>query len=204
MLPLNKDYQIIDKLDFRNNRLDLVVSYFLRIIGLFVFGAIFYWVYTNQIGDVPFLTLLNIEINNVSPIISIALLMIDIVFILYLHEMIHATVFYFIHKQKPQIGIRGFVIFAAAPEQILSKREVIVNAIAPLIVITVIGLMMLSQVSISSASWIFLPILINAAASGGDLMTVYFVLKQKEKTLFNDIGDIIYAVEFNSKRKGEK
>lgn len=204
MKNLHQKYKVIDKLDFRNNRTDLIISYLLRVIGIIIFGAIFYWLYVKLYGEISFLTLLNIEIDSVSPVISIALLIFDIVFVLYLHEMIHAAVYYLTHGQKPVIGMKGFVIFAAAPEQTLSKKQLIINAIAPLSVITIIGLLAVSAVPTGFSSWVFIPTLVNAAASGGDLMTVYFALKQKPNTLFNDVGDIIYAVESDFKLEGEK
>ncbi|RMG82532.1 MAG: DUF3267 domain-containing protein [Bacteroidetes bacterium] len=200
----NQHLLVIDKLDFRNNRKELILSYILRAVGTVVFGAIFYWFYAKFYGALSFFTLVNIEINTVSPIVSIVLLILYIVFVLYLHEMIHATVFYITHGQKPIIGMKGLVIFAAAPEQTLSKKQLIINALAPISVITIIGLLALSVVPADFASWVFIPTLVNAAAAGGDLMTVYFALKQKPDTLFNDIGDIIYALENDIKRKGQK
>ncbi len=116
-------------------------------------------------------------------------------FVLYLHEMIHAAVFCFTHGQKPKIGMRGFVIFAAAPQQILTKNQVIVNAMAPFTIISIIGLSLVLFMPGSYFSWIFIPTLVNAAAAGGDFMTVYFVKKHPKTIRYNDVGDILYALK---------
>jgi hypothetical protein len=44
-------------------------------------------------------------------------------------------------------------------------------------------------------SWIFIPTLVNAAAAGGDFMVVFFVLKHSRETQYQDVGDIISALE---------
>lgn len=200
MSLLIRDYIVIDQLDFRNNHSDLVTSYVLRVLGLVVFGSIFYETYIILNRYATFYELINIELENVSSVVSIFLLVLDVVLVLYLHELIHALVYYLTNKQKPKINIRGSVIFAAAPNQIISKRDLIINAFSPFVVISIIGISLLSITPLGLASWVFMPTLVNAAASGGDFMVVYFVLKQKSGTQYNDKGDILYAIEHNVKQ----
>jgi hypothetical protein len=194
MNNLHDHYSIIDTLDFRTNSSQLILSYVYRIIALFVFGGLFYGYVQIVHGPTEFQTLVNIEIEGMPGIVSVLLLILDLVFVLYLHELIHAGVYYCTKKQKPKIGMRGWVIFAAAPRQINSRQEMIVNAIAPFAGISLAGLTALSCIPIEMASWVFIPTLANAAASGGDFMTIAFVLKQEKNALFNDVGDIIYSI----------
>ena len=194
MNNLHDHYSIIDTLDFRNNIGQLILSYVYRIIALFVFGGLFYGFVQLVHGTILFEKLVNIELETVPGFVSILLLIIDLVFVLYLHEMIHAGVYYCTKGQKPIIGMRGLVIFAAAPKQMNSRLEMMVNAIAPFAIISLAGLTAVTFLPIEMASWVFIPTLINAAASGGDFMTLGFVLKQDKDASFKDVGDIIYSV----------
>lgn len=198
-MDLNQKYNIVDKLDFRNNKSDLIYSYIFRFIGIFFFGFLYYRIYNYQYGYVDFADLINIEIKDVSAIVSVLLLLLNILFVLYLHELIHALVFFITNTQKPNIGYKGWVIYAAAPNQIITKKNIIVNALSPFVVISIIGFVLIAIAPLAFVSWIFIPTLINAAASGGDFILIYFVLKQRKGVYYNDKGDIIYAIEFNTK-----
>ena len=197
MTQILKLYKVIDKLDFRDNHRELVMSYVLRLLGLLVFGILYYELYVNLNQQIQFKSLVSIEIENVSPIISMLLLVLDIVFILYLHELLHAAIFYLTNNQKPDIGINGWIIYAAAPNQVLNKRDLIINALSPFVILSTLGVVLLANSTAPIAPWIFIPTIINAAASGGDFMVVYFVLKHRKDIHYNDTGDIIYAVKYN-------
>lgn len=195
---LNKSYLVIGTLDFRNNKSELLISYLLRLLGVVFFGYIFYLVANFLNNDTPFRELVSIEILGVAPIFSIFLCVVDVAFVLFLHELIHALVYYVTNKQNPRFGMRGWVIYAAAPNQLITKRNIIINALAPFVVISFLGLSLLTLVPVQFASWIFLPTLVNAAAAGGDFMVVYFALKHSKEIQYNDKGDIIYALRLNT------
>lgn len=185
----------IDSLNFRNNKRQLIISYLLRLIGVVIFGLLFFLIVKNIKNNnlITLKDLLNIEIHSQPEVLSIILITADVIFVLYLHELIHALIFLLTHKQKPKIGIRGFIIFAAAPDKILSKHQLSINALAPITVITVVGFILIYFIPQNNLSWIFIPTLVNAAASGGDFMTVVWALNQPQKTKFIDVGDIITA-----------
>ena len=185
----------IDSLDFRNNKQQLILSYLLRISGVLIFGYLFFVIaeHLYKTDQVNFKKLFEIEIQSLPSIVSIILVIIDVVVVLYLHELIHAAVFYFTHKQKPKIGIRGFILFAAAPNKILNKNQMITNAFAPFVVITLVGFLLMRLIPIDFSAWIFIPMVVNAAAAGGDFMTIFWVLKQPKGAKFIDIGDITNA-----------
>lgn len=189
------NYKIADKLDFRNNKKQLINSYLLRLLGLIIFGIVFFAIASRYNNQTTIQTLFNLEIEGLSGFVSILLLISDVIFVLYLHELIHASVFYITHKQKPKIGINGFVIFAAAPEQILTKQQLIINALAPFGVISIIGIILMFFIPAQYIAWIFIPTLVNAAAAGGDFMTVFFVKKYPKNYRYNDIGDILNVLK---------
>ncbi len=185
----------IDSLDFRNNKKQLIISYFLRAIGVIVFGYIFLLI-TNILAndsEVVLKELINIEIKSLPAILSVILIIIDVSIVIFLHELIHASVVFLTHRQKPRIGIRGLIVYAAAPESALTKTQFIITALAPFLLISIIGCMLIFFIPQSFLSWIFIPTVVNAAAAGGDFMAVLWALKQPENTKFIDEGDITYA-----------
>ena len=195
MNDIKDKYEITDKLDFRNNKKQLINSYWLRLVGLLFFGILFFAITKWQNNQITIQTLFNLEIEGLHGAFSILFLFFDIVFVLYFHELIHAAVFYITHGQKPQIGMKGFVIFAAAPEQILTKSQLIINALAPFLVISIIGITLMFVIPVQYLGWIFIPTLINAAAAGGDFMTVFFVNKYPDSFRYNDVGDILNVLK---------
>ncbi len=187
--------QVTDQLDFRNNRRQLLGSYLLRLAGVFLFGFLFQYLLNTLRGEFSMATLLNIEIEGVGAVWSILLLILNVLLVLYLHELIHAAVYYFGSGQSPRIGMRGLVIFAAAPDKLISRNVMLINAWAPFAVISLMGLVLMQSVPEQALSWVFMPTLVNAAAAGGDFMVVYFVLKHSRQTQYRDVGDIIDALE---------
>lgn len=196
-MTLNEENNLkqIDTLDFRNNKRQLLLSYILRALGFLFFGYVFFIIAQIIKGnnDLTVKTLLEIQIQSLPAIVSIILLILDILVVLYMHELIHAAAFFITHNQKPKIGIRGLIIFAAAPNKVLSKSQMIVNGLAPFTVITVIGFVALNFLPYHFMSWVFIPTLINAAAAGGDFLIVAWAIKQPKNTKFIDIGDITNA-----------
>ena len=185
----------IDLLDFRNNKKQLIISYFLRAIGVIVFGYIFLLI-TNILAndsEVVLKELINIEIKSLPAILSVILIIIDVSIVIFLHELIHASVVFLTHRQKPRIGIRGLIVYAAAPESVLTKTQFIITALAPFLLISIIGCMLIFFIPQSFLSWIFIPTVVNAAAAAGDFMAVLWALKQPENAKFIDEADITYA-----------
>ena len=192
-------YKTVDSLDFRTNKSQLIMSYVIRGAGVLIFGYLLYAYVLVAQEHVSFTQLISIEIAGIPSWGSILLLVANIASVLYLHELIHASIFFLTHSQLPQIGWRGWTIFASAPEHVLSGRSLIINAMAPFTIISMAGVVILGYIPLSYSSWVFIPTLVNAAASGGDFMAVWFVARQKQEIQFNDQGDIIYALEKKEK-----
>lgn len=180
-----------DSLDFRNNKKQLLASYLLRLLGLLVFGILFSLVATQINPAIPLSApgLFSIEIQGLPGFISFVFVFLDVVLVLYLHELIHAAVFYFTLKTPPNIGMRGLVIYAAAKGHYFGRISGIINALAPFTVITIMGFILLKMIPASFASWVFIPLLVNAASAGGDFMFVGWMLKHPAGTLYHDEGD---------------
>lgn len=189
--------KLYSALDFRNNKGQLGISYALRFLSAPVFGFLFmlYIVQTGNGAEMSLKDYLSIGIEGVPDYISILLLVVDLVFVLYIHELTHALVLLLTHKHPPKIGMNGLVIYAASPDALLTKGQFIAAALAPFILISALGLMLMSLIPLQHISWVFIPVTVNAAAAGGDFMAVIWSLRHKEGLLYNDLGDITNAYE---------
>ncbi|MFP4023853.1 MAG: DUF3267 domain-containing protein [Thiohalospira sp.] len=158
----------VSSIDFRNNKQQLLLSYLLRAAGMFVFGALLLIItkYLANNDEIIIKELINIELKSIPPIFSIFLIILDIVFILFLHELIHASVLFITHRQNTKIGIRSFIIYAAAPESILTKIQFIITALSPFLLISIIGCLLIFFIPHTYLSWVFIPTVVNAAAAG--------------------------------------
>jgi hypothetical protein len=175
----------------------LAFSYLLRAFGFALFTGIFI-VLTRLIH--PHLpttveTYLNIALPNVPGIASILLAAASVVAVLALHELVHATAFYLDQRIPPKIGGRGLLIFSSAPGYLVSRMSMIVNALAPFIVISTLGLVLIGVVPENLLSWIFIPTVANAAAAGGDFIAVAWLLKQPKDARIEDNGDLLTAYQ---------
>jgi len=188
----------ISKLDFRDNTRLMLASYGLRLIGAVVFSIVFYVIVQQlyPIQAVSLESLITIKLDGVPDIASIALIIIAVVGVLWLHELIHATVFFIHTGASPYIGIRGPIIFASAVGYLNTRNAMIVNALAPFIVISLLGVPLMSVVPFDFLAWIFIPTVANAAAAGGDFMAVYWLLSLPKDSQIEDHGDVLIANQF--------
>ncbi len=188
-------FEQIDSLNFRDNKKQLLLSYLLRVLGLIIFGILFLLVirYLTNSSEITLIELINIEIKSIPPIVSIVLIILDVGVVIFFHEIIHASVVFITHGQKPKIGVRGLIVYAAAPDSVLTKSQFIITALAPFLVISIIGCILIIFIPQGFWSWVFIPTVINAAAAGGDFMAVVWAFKQPKEAKFIDKGDITYS-----------
>lgn len=66
-------------------------------------------------------------------------------------------------------------------------------ALAPFVAISIIGCVLIFLLQQRFWPWVFIPIVVNAAAAAGDFMAVLWALKQPENAKFIDEGDVTYA-----------
>jgi len=187
----------LSSLDFANDKRQLALSYLIRLIGVFVFTLIFIG-FTRLFHpelSTSLVTYINIELPNVPSVVSWLLVAVSVVLVLTLHELVHASVFYLDQRIHPQIGWRGLTIFAAAPGHLHKRGIMIINALAPFTVISILGLVLIALLPVNWLPWIFIPTVVNAAAAGGDFMAVIWLLKQTPDARIEDNGDVLTAYE---------
>jgi hypothetical protein len=122
---------------------------------------------------------------------TVALLILALLGIVILHEAIHGLGFWWVTGSRPKFGFKGVYAYAAAPEWYLPKHPYLGIGLAPLLVITTVGIILMV---IGPASWInatWFVVTLNAAGSIGDLFAVVWLLTKPRDVRVRDFGDRI-------------
>jgi len=108
--------------------------------------------------------------------------------VLVCHELIHGVGFWWFTRAKPVFGGNLFVMYAGAPGWYIPARQHFVIGIAPLVVLTILGLVLMLVVP---ASWLLSLLFLTAFQAGGafgDILVCGFELAQPRSALVEDTG----------------
>lgn len=149
------------------------------IMGFTIFGALL--VYQEELGAplvIPGLP------DNLPSLIGLIFLL----GILPIHEWLHGvSIAYYGHK--PRYGVKLFVLFATSDGALFRRNEFIRIALAPLVVITLIGGVLMLFLPMGLGTWVAWAITLNAAGSIGDLWMTMVSLRYDKTALIRDEED---------------
>jgi hypothetical protein len=151
----------------------------LAISALLVFGALL--VYHEELGS-P-LTI-NTLPDSLPSLLGLALVMI----VLPTHEWIHGLVIAR-YGHQPRYGVKLMVLFATSDGALFRRGEFVRIALAPLVVITVIGGLIMLFLPLGLAYWVGLAVVLNAGGAIGDLWMTAMALRYDSSALIRDEED---------------
>lgn len=105
------------------------------------------------------------------------------------HEIIHGISFWLFTGGKPKFGFKGLYAYAAAPDWYLARREYLITALAPLVLVTFLGVLLIPIVKITLLPYLLIWIVFNFAGAAGDVTIVIWLLRKPETIYINDYGD---------------
>jgi len=104
-----------------------------------------------------------------------------------IHELVHGVFFWWFTGRFPTFGIKGLYVYAAAPSDIYFPRnQYLTVGIAPLVLLTLVGLMLMIIVPVVIVPILILFIAFNAAGAAGDLLMFAWLLSYPPDTLMQD------------------
>jgi hypothetical protein len=112
-------------------------------------------------------------------------------FILVLHEAIHGLFFWLFTRSVPRFAFKGVYAYAAAPGWYLSRNPFVVTTLAPLIFISLGGLLVFRLVP---AAWLFgawFALIMNASGAVGDILVTWWILRRSPRSYVQDRGDSV-------------
>lgn len=108
--------------------------------------------------------------------------------ILPLHELMHGLMITrFGHRAR--YGVKLLVLFATADGAYFRRNEFIQIALAPLVILSAVGLFLMLFLPAGLAQWIALAVILNAAGAIGDIWMALAALRYDSSALVQDEAD---------------
>jgi predicted metal-dependent HD superfamily phosphohydrolase len=118
--------------------------------------------------------------------------------VIVLHELIHGLFFWTFTGERFQLGIRPFYAIAASPRWIIPRGQFVLIGLAPLLIITSLGIALLWFLPLSASAVVLVSMAVNAAGSTGDLVVIGWLFTRPSGRLVRDTGDVITKYEMAS------
>jgi hypothetical protein len=181
---LPEEYQRLYALDLSKNVVALIGLNLAALPIFFIAGWVFirlsiwlrpaYW----QGGDILALGLGEL----IGVLAAIALMLL-------IHEAIHGIFFWVFTKERPRFGFHGLYAYAAAPDWYLPRNKYLVVGLAPLVLISVVGVLVMPITPLVAFPALFTLLVLNAAGAIGDIYLTLRLLFGPEDVFVNDHGD---------------
>ncbi|HEX2998204.1 MAG TPA: DUF3267 domain-containing protein [Anaerolineales bacterium] len=133
-----------------------------------------------------------------SGLLQVAGLFAAVILMLLAHEAIHGLFFWIFTHSKPVFALRPLYAYAAAPDWYIPARQYLIVALAPLVLIDLIGLLAILAMP---AGWVLISAFLAALNTGGSVGDVYIVarlLRLSAGSLAKDAGDSVSFFEATS------
>lgn len=140
----------------------------------------------------PDLLELNVTIGGLADLLRFLLLaLIVLAMMVVLHEGLHGLMFWHFTGDRPTFGFKGLYAYAAAPSWYLPRNQHLVVALAPLLVITLGGLLLVALLPEAAVLPIIAIVALNAGGAIGDILVALWLLRIDAAALIQDTGDAI-------------
>lgn len=106
-----------------------------------------------------------------------------------LHELVHGLFFWLFTHEKPEFGIGPGYAFAAAPGWYFPRGRYFIVALAPFVLLTAVGLLLLALVPAAWLGLLFFAIVFNAGGAVGDLYISMRIWREAPDIWIRDRGD---------------
>ncbi|MDN7024869.1 DUF3267 domain-containing protein [Methanoculleus sp. FWC-SCC1] len=111
------------------------------------------------------------------------------------HEGVHALFFWLVTGKRPYFGVTGFYAYVGAPPGVaITRNRYLGIALAPLLVVTLAGLLLLPAVPLIALPPLLLLLILNAAGSVGDLIASCWLLRYPPSVLVGDQGVAVVVI----------
>lgn len=188
-------YEEIGKLDWEESVVNRRVLHILRFAAAIFFVPLFAGATIAVRPTEPFnpVDLWTISIPGFGAFGAYLALLLVVAGTLYLHQLVHAAAARLTGGTAPQLALRGLRLSVSVPLRYLSKAVMIATAVSAFLVISVLGVALISLVPAEAIAWLYLPVVANAIASARDVMKLSWLAVAPRRCLFSHGGDVLKA-----------
>jgi hypothetical protein len=120
---------------------------------------------------------------------SLAAVLLMLLLVLTLHELVHGAFFLLFTGERPKFGIGLGCAYAAAPDWYFPKGQYLMIGLAPLVLLTVLGLLLIAMIPAGWLGLVFLAVVFNAGGAVGDIYICIRIGVESENIWIKDKGD---------------
>lgn len=174
-------------LDLSDRKLMIAMN-IVGLLLLFIFGWLF-------MGVAAFLNpqFFWLELRIFAATLTLPAFLLTVALVVVLHELSHALFFWLFSRERPKVGFNLLYAYAAAPDWFFPRRQFVLIGLAPVLLLTLAGLVALPLVDFLTAARLILALTVNAAGAVGDFIVVLWVLGQPANILLRDEGTAVTA-----------
>jgi len=179
-------YTEAGRISLKDNRRLLIllnvlgIPWFVTCAVFFIFMASLLGV-ANRGGD--------ITLSGTMLLLALVILVVAFIAVLVLHEMVHGLFFWLFTRSRPRFGFKGVYAYAAAPGWYIPRPQFLIVGLAPLVLISLAGLLILPFVTLPVSLVLLVAIISNATGAIGDLYMVARLLFVPRGVLTEDQGE---------------
>ncbi len=187
---LPESYKATWKLDMRERK-NLLIANLAALAILFIITPLIFAFASSVRPNESY----RFSLTGVSGLLDIFVLVIVLALMLLVHEGIHGIFIWIFTGTRPKFALKVYYAYAAAPGWYLAKWPYFITAIAPLVVITALGLIAMTFVPLSWVFAMMLLVIFNASGAVGDAWVALALLKRKPSVFAQDDGDVVTFYE---------
>jgi hypothetical protein len=103
-----------------------------------------------------------------------------------LHELTHGLFYWLFTHERPAFGYKGLYAYCAGPGWYMPRNQALVIGLAPVVILSLLGLALLPVVPATLLPSLLLLLIINASGAVGDLLISGWLLTQSRDALLYD------------------
>jgi hypothetical protein len=174
------------ELDLAKNQKAAIV---LNVAALPLF-ALFGWIFVKLASFIrpEIMSRLYLTPVTAHPIVFFLIFLVVVVGIMFIHEAIHGAFFWMFTRSKPIFGLKLLFAYAGAPEWYIPRNQYAAIGLAPLLLITIAGFLVIFLAPLSVGQLALFGITMNASGAVGDLYVSGKVMCQSRDVLIQDTG----------------
>jgi hypothetical protein len=188
---LPPSYQPVETIDVSKDRRLLVLLNIAGMVIMLLAGWVFLMIAASLRGQAVMESLGWLTAHTGGWVLGIAAFLVLTVTYILVHEAFHGVFFWLFTHSRPKFAFRGAYAYAAAPGWFVRRNAYLLTALAPLVFMSLIGLLI---IAFGPPAWIFpawLVVMFNAGGATGDLWVAIRLLRRPARTYICDRGDAV-------------